>query len=126
MKTVYVVRRPFKSRGRFYAVGEVLPSLEGIKLPKIKQNEGKLLPLREDKSLPGTVAYLEQKLGVNIRENVMAALGGPKASKERKTSSEARSEPKASKERKSSSKAQSEPKPKSSATTPRKRQPRQK
>lgn len=75
MKTIYVVKRPFKSAGKYYAVGTILEDLTGVKLPKIKVREGKLVPFY--KGAPryeDNLKYLEHRSGRELRRAIKEAL----------------------------------------------------
>ena len=75
MKTIYVVKRPFKSAGKYYAVGTILEDLTGVKLPKIKVREGKLVPFY--KGAPryeDNLKYLEHCSGKELRQAIREAL----------------------------------------------------
>jgi len=71
MPELYVIRRPFKSAGEFYAVGTILDDLSPIKLSKVKLNEGKIQILpKDEKQLENLCDYYKTKLGVDLAANL--------------------------------------------------------
>lgn len=64
---LYVVRRPFKTRGVFYAVGTLLDDLQPIKYAQIKINEKKIIPIPEDPAALGRLCeYFRVRLGIDL------------------------------------------------------------
>lgn len=66
---MYVVKRPFKSLGKFYEAGSVITDPASIKFFKTKVKEGKILRL--DKNADNyneQVEWLEMKTGKSLKE----------------------------------------------------------
>ena len=61
----YVVKRPFKSLGKFYGVGSIIEDPTAIKRFKSKVAEGKIIVVTED-NLQSVAAYIKARSGVNI------------------------------------------------------------
>ena len=62
---MFVVRKPFKSLGKFYSVGSVIEDPTAIKRFKSKVNEGKVIVVTED-NLQSVAAYIKARSGVDI------------------------------------------------------------
>lgn len=61
----YVVKKPFKSLGKFYNVGSIIEDPTAIKRFKSKINEGKVIVVTED-NLQSIAAYIKARSGVDI------------------------------------------------------------
>jgi len=61
----FVVKKPFKSLGKFYSVGSVIEDPTAIKRFKSKVNEGKIIVVTED-NLQSVAAYIKARSGVDI------------------------------------------------------------
>ncbi len=61
----FVVKKPFKSLGKFYSVGSVIEDPTAIKRFKSKVNEGKVIVVTED-NLQSVAAYIKARSGVDI------------------------------------------------------------
>lgn len=69
LNDLYIVKHPFKAGGAFFPAGKVLSNeeMKGIRLYKVKLNEGKIVPLKEDK------VYLDQLFRwISVRHGVDA------------------------------------------------------
>jgi len=62
---MYVVKKPFKSMGKFYGVGSIIEDPTIIKRFKSKVNEGKVIKVSDD-NLQTVAAYIKARSGVNI------------------------------------------------------------
>ena len=62
---MYVVKKPFKSMGKFYGVGSIIEDPTAIKRFKSKINEGKVIVISED-NLQTVAAYIKAKSNVDI------------------------------------------------------------
>ena len=62
---MYVVKKPFKSMGKFYGVGSIIEDPTAIKRFKSKVNEGKVIVVTED-NLQSVAAYIKARSGVDI------------------------------------------------------------
>jgi hypothetical protein len=62
---MYVVKKPFKSMGKFYGVGSIIEDPTAIKRFKSKVNEGKVIVVSED-NLQTVAAYIKARSGVDI------------------------------------------------------------
>lgn len=62
---MYVVKKPFKSLGKFYGVGSIIEDPTAIKRFKSKVNEGKIIVVSED-NLQTVAAYIKARSGVDI------------------------------------------------------------
>lgn len=62
---MYVVKRPFKSMGKFYGVGSIIEDPTAIKRFKSKVNEGKIIVVSED-NLQAVAAYIKARSNVDI------------------------------------------------------------
>ncbi|NLI59424.1 MAG: hypothetical protein GX387_13130 [Clostridium sp.] len=62
---MYVVKKPFKSMGKFYGVGSIIVDPTAIKRFKSKVNEGKVIVVTED-NLQSVAAYIKARSGVDI------------------------------------------------------------
>lgn len=61
----FVVKKPFKSMGKFYGVGSIIEDPTAIKRFKSKVAEGKIIAVTED-NLQSVAAYIKARSGVNI------------------------------------------------------------
>jgi len=61
----YVVKKPFKSMGKFYSVGSIIEDPTAIKRFKSKVNEGKIVVVTEG-NLQSVAAYIKARSGVDI------------------------------------------------------------
>lgn len=61
----FVVKKPFKSMGKFYGVGSIIEDPTAIKRFKSKVTEGKIIAVTED-NLPSVAAYIKARSGVDI------------------------------------------------------------
>jgi hypothetical protein len=61
----FVVKKPFKSMGKFYGVGSIIEDPTAIKRFKSKINEGKIIAVTED-NLQSVAAYIKARSGVDI------------------------------------------------------------
>lgn len=61
----YVVKKPFKSLGKFYGVGSIIEDPTAIKRFKSKVAEGKIIVVTED-NLQSVAAYIKARSGVDI------------------------------------------------------------
>jgi hypothetical protein len=62
---MYVVKKPFKSMGKFYGVGSIIEDPTAIKRFKSKVNEGKVIVVSED-NLQTVAAYIKARSNVDI------------------------------------------------------------
>lgn len=62
---MFVVRKPFKSMGKFYGVGSIIEDPTAIKRFKSKINEGKVIVVSKD-NLQTVAAYIKAKSNVDI------------------------------------------------------------
>ena len=62
---MFVVKRPFKSMGKFYGVGFIIEDPTTIKRFKSKVNEGKIIVVTKD-NLQSVAAYIKARSGVDI------------------------------------------------------------
>jgi len=62
---MYVVKKPFKSMGKFYGVGSIIEDPTAIKRFKSKINEGKVIVVSKD-NLQTVAAYIKAKSNVDI------------------------------------------------------------
>ena len=62
---MYVVKKPFKSMGKFYGVGSIIEDPTAVKRFKSKVNEGKVIVVSED-NLQTVAAYIKARSGVDI------------------------------------------------------------
>ena len=62
---MYVVKKPFKSMGKFYGVGSIIEDPTAIKRFKSKVNEGKIIVVTKD-NLQSVAAYIKARSGVDI------------------------------------------------------------
>jgi hypothetical protein len=62
---MYIVKKPFKSMGKFYGVGSTIIDPTVIKRFKSKVNEGKIIVVTED-NLQTVAAYIKARSGVDI------------------------------------------------------------
>ena len=62
---MYVVKKPFKSMGKFYGIGSIIVDPTVIKRFKSKVNEGKIIVVTED-NLQTIAAYIKARSGVDI------------------------------------------------------------
>ena len=62
---MYVVKKPFKSMGKFYGVGSIIVDPTAIKRFKSKVNEGKIIVVTED-NLQTVAAYIKARSKVDI------------------------------------------------------------
>lgn len=75
MKTLYVVKRSFKSGGKLFAAGSLLneDELHNIRLFKIRLNEGVVIPLPQKKEELETLHYyFKERVGIDLREALKA------------------------------------------------------
>jgi len=61
----FVVKKPFKSMGKFYGVGSIIEDPTAIKRFKSKVNEGKIIVVTKD-NLQSVAAYIKARSGVDI------------------------------------------------------------
>ena len=61
----FVVKKPFKSLGKFYGIGSIIEEPTAIKRFKSKVNEGKVIVVTED-NLQSVAAYIKARSGVDI------------------------------------------------------------
>ncbi len=61
----FVVKRPFKSMGKFYGVGSIIKDPTAIKRFKSKVNEGKIIEVTKD-NLQSVASYIKARSGVDI------------------------------------------------------------
>jgi hypothetical protein len=61
----FVVKKPFKSMGKFYGVGSIIEDPTAIKRFKSKVTEGKIIAVTED-NLQSVAAYIKARSGVDI------------------------------------------------------------
>lgn len=61
----FVVKKPFKSMGKFYDVGSIIEDPTAIKRFKSKVNEGKIVVVTKD-NLQSVAAYIKARSGVDI------------------------------------------------------------
>jgi cell division protein FtsN len=65
----YIVNKPFRSKGRFFNRGDIITSLDEVKLGKIKVNERKLILIPEDEEGRARLAvYFEQRRRVDLEQ----------------------------------------------------------
>ena len=62
---LYVVKKPFKSMGKFYGVGSIIEDPTVVKRFKSKVNEGKIIVVSED-NLRSVASYIKARSGVDI------------------------------------------------------------
>lgn len=62
---MYVVKKPFKSMGKFYGVGSIIEDPTAIKRLKSKVNEGKVIVVSDD-NLQTIAAYIKARSNVDI------------------------------------------------------------
>ena len=62
---MYVVKKPFKSMGKFYGVVSIIEDPTAIKRFKSKVNEGKVIVVSED-NLQTVAAYIKARSNVDI------------------------------------------------------------
>jgi len=62
---MYVVKKPFKSMGKFYGVGSIIEDPTAIKRFKSKVNEGKVIKVSDD-NLQTVAAYIKARSNVDI------------------------------------------------------------
>ena len=62
---MYVVKKPFKSMGKFYGVGSIIEDPTAIKRFKSKVNEGKIIMVTKD-NLQSVASYIKARSGVDI------------------------------------------------------------
>jgi hypothetical protein len=62
---MYIVKKPFKSMGKFYGVGSIIEDPTAIKRFKSKVNEGKVIVVSED-NLQTVAAYIKARSNVDI------------------------------------------------------------
>ena len=62
---MYVVKKPFKSMGKFYGVGSIIEDPTAIKRFKSKVNEGKVIKVSDD-NLQTVAAYIKARSSVDI------------------------------------------------------------
>ena len=62
---MYVVKKPFKSMGKFYGVGSIIEDPTAIKRFKSKVNEGKVIVVSDD-NLQAVAAYIKARSNVDI------------------------------------------------------------
>ena len=62
---MYVVKKPFKSMGKFYGVGSIIKDPTAIKRFKSKVNEGKIIVVSDD-NLQAVAAYIKARSNVDI------------------------------------------------------------
>lgn len=68
---LYVVKRPFRSNGKWFHVGDILEDLGVVKLGKIKVSEGKLVRIPKDKeSLNHFIDYFKARTGIDLAERL--------------------------------------------------------
>lgn len=69
MPQIYIVARPFRSMGRFFAVGTIIEDLSEVKLGKIKMKERKIIPVPDDDTEYAKLKdYLEHRRGVDLEQ----------------------------------------------------------
>lgn len=69
MSQIYIVARPFRSMGRFFAVGTIIEDLSEVKLGKIKMKERKIIPVPDDDVEYAKLKdYLEHRRGVDLEQ----------------------------------------------------------
>ena len=61
----FVVKKPFKSMGKFYGVGSIIEDPTAIKRFKSKVNEGKIIAVTKD-NLQSVASYIKARSGVDI------------------------------------------------------------
>jgi hypothetical protein len=61
----FVVKKPFKSMGKFYGVGSIIEDPTAIKRFKSKVNEGKIIVVTKD-NLQSVASYIKARSGVDI------------------------------------------------------------
>lgn len=61
----FVVKKPFKSLGKFYGIGSIIEEPTAIKRFKSKVNEGKIIAVTKD-NLQSVAAYIKARSGVDI------------------------------------------------------------
>ena len=66
---MYVVKKPFKSMGKFYGVGSIIEDPTAIKRFKSKVNEGKVIVVSDD-NLQSVAAYIKARSNVDILPKV--------------------------------------------------------
>lgn len=71
---IYLVRRPFKSNGKFFGVGKVFTGPNTVKFIKSKVSEGRIIIVTLDnyKELAG---FFKLKFNVDIIKDLEKALG---------------------------------------------------
>ena len=70
---IYVVRRPFKAGGNFYPAGEIIDNPAGIRLFKIRLNDGHIIAVTEQ-TVDDWANYLQARYGVDVKEKLLNAL----------------------------------------------------
>jgi len=82
---MYVVKKPFKSMGKFYGVGSIIEDPTAIKRFKSKVNEGKIIVVTKD-NLQTVAAYIKARSNVDILPKFIKSKGTePELSKEPET-----------------------------------------
>lgn len=71
---VYLVKRPFKSKGVFYDIGDVITDIAAIKRIKSKVTEGRLIVINTE-TYTKYVAFFKSKFNLDIKEACEKALG---------------------------------------------------
>jgi len=66
---MYVVKKSFKSMGKFYGVGSIIEDPTAIKRFKSKVNEGKVIVVSDD-NLQSVAAYIKARSNVDILPKV--------------------------------------------------------
>ncbi|MNU72328.1 hypothetical protein D3C71_617840 [compost metagenome] len=69
MSQIYIVARPFRSMGRFFAVGTIIEDLSEVKLGRIKMKERKIIPVPDDDNEYTKLKdYLAHRRGVDLEQ----------------------------------------------------------
>jgi hypothetical protein len=67
----YIVNKPFRSVGKFFNRGDIITSLDEVKLGRIKVNERKLILIPEDEEgLAKLSVYFEQRRRVDLTQAI--------------------------------------------------------
>lgn len=114
MSQIYIVARPFRSMGRFFAVGTIIEDLSEVKLGKIKMKERKIIPVPDDDVEYAKLKdYLEHRRGVDLEQILddYEATSGEEVTQEPKEPKEPVTPPEAPSVAEPSAKADSTPPP---------------
>jgi len=96
MPELYVVKRPFRSKGQFFATGDFIEDLlDEVKYGKIKLTEGKIARVPEEgPERDGLIAWFKQRKGFDLAQALQdRASEGSKIAESKEPSAKATPQP---------------------------------